>query len=119
MSISKMSLKAQIVETATNTATDWFGTNLLPNEAQQSGELLKWVFQIHVNTTTVVNLHIDIDGYEIIWAFNQGSALVEDSIYVEEVCILNGVTGVNMRHATTNQDVSVFIGEIRDFNSVN
>jgi hypothetical protein len=118
MALSKMGNKAQLIETSKAITTDWFTTDLVVNEAQQSGEVYKWVFQIHVNTDTVVNLLYTIGGTLIPWAFNNGSAIVADSIYVEEVMIPSNVDTINIQHATTTQNVSVIVGEIREFDSV-
>ena len=99
--------------------TDWFATNLVPNAAMQTGELYKWVFCVSVNTATVVSVLVDTPGEVTIYKFNAGTALVADTLYTMEILISNTVTGVNVQHATTTQDVNCVVGEIREFDSVN
>lgn len=119
MAIGKMRLIGELNEVNKAITTDWFTTNLTPNVAQQPGELLKWVIQVSVNSTTVVNVLVDTPGEVTTYAFNAGTALVADTLYVMEVMITDTVTGVNLQHAATTQDVNCVVGEIREFDSMN
>lgn len=118
MSISTVALKGEIVETATNTATNWFTVNLVPNVAQQPGEMIKFIVQVHVNTTTVVNVLMDIGATEVVLGLNGAVAIVADSLHTESFMIPNTCTGINFQHATTNQDISIWVGETREFANV-
>ena len=119
MAISKMRRIGELNEVTKATATDWFAANLVPNIAQQSGELFKWVFQITVETTTVVTVLVDTAAGATVVAFNAGTACVADTLYTMEIMISNSVTGVNIQHATgATNDINCLVGEIRDFDSV-
>lgn len=118
MSISSVARKSELNEVSKAINTDWFAANLVPNVAQLPGELVKWIFQVTVNTATVVSVLVDTAGEVTIYKFNAGTALVADTAYTLELMISNSVTGVNVQHATATQDVNCLVGETRDFNSV-
>ena len=119
MALSKMRNIGELNEVNKAINTDWFAANLVPNVAMQTGELYKWVFCVSVNTATVVSVLVDTPGEVTIYKMNAGTALVADVLYTMEIIMSNTVTGVNVQHATTTQDVNCVIGEIREFDSVN
>ena len=118
MAISSVANKAELVEVNKAVATDWFSANLVPNAAQQPGEMIKFMLQVHVNTTTVVNIHMDFGATEVIVGMNGGTAIPADVLYQQEIMIPNSCTGFNIRHVTATQDVSVWVGETRTFDSI-
>ena len=119
MALSKMRNVGELNEVNKAVATNWFAANITPNAAMQTGELYKWVLCVSVNTATVVSVLVDTSAGETIYKFNAGTALVADTLYTMEILISNAVTGVNVQHTTTTQDINCVVGEIREFDSVN
>jgi hypothetical protein len=118
MALSKMRNIGELNEVSKTITTDWFTTNLVPNASMQNGELYKWVFSVSVNTATVVSVLVDTAAGTTVYKFNAGTALVADTLYTMEILISKAVTGVNVQHATTTQNVNCVVGEIREFDSV-
>jgi len=118
MAIGKTRLIGELNEVSKATGTDWFASNLTPNAAQESGEVMKWMFAISVNTATVVSVLVDTPGEVTTYKFNAGTACVADVLYTMELPITNTVTGVNIQHATTEQDVNCVVCELREWDSL-
>ena len=118
MAISKVRKIGELVEVNKATATDWFAADLVPNVAQEAGELVKWIFQVSVNTATKVTIAVTTAAGTTNYVMNNDTALPVDTLVTQEIMIQNNVTGVNVTHATTTQNINCLVGEIRDFNSV-
>jgi hypothetical protein len=117
--LSNVTVVGELNEVNKAIATNWFAANLAPNVAQKGNELEKWIIQVSVNTATVVSVLVDTPSEETIYKFNAGTALVADTLYTMEIMISNTVTGVNVQHATTTQDVNCLIGRAQHFASIN
>jgi hypothetical protein len=118
MAISKVRLIGELNEVNKAINTDWFASNLTPNVQQEGSEVLKWMFSISVNTATVVTVLVDTPGEVTSYKFNAGTACVADTLYTMEIPITNTVTGVNIQHATTTQDVNCVAMELREWDSL-
>ena len=119
MAISKARNIGELTGVARNTATNWFSSDLVPNVAQETGEIIKWMFQFHVLTATTVAIYVTISGTTNAYLVNGAAALVANTLYTAELLIPNNCTGVNIQHQTTNQNISCIVSEIREFDSIN
>jgi len=86
--------------------TDYFGSNLEPNNAPANHRLY-----ILLATTSVVNLLVD-DGTnsDISMSLNNGNALTAGVLYAFDVIIPAGYS-YNVQHATGTQNVSCWVVE--------
>ena len=92
--------------------TDWFATAIGPSPVYHKMWMYKHTLQIHVSTTTVINLQYTIDGITQTYDLNSGVAQPGGSVHIYDILVPADST-YNVQHKTSTQDISCIVSETK------
>ena len=108
-------LVAQLINTSTLVDTDWFSVDISVGDNNYNNYVYKQTLQIHVSTTTVLNLQYTLGGSTVTYDLNSGFAQPGGAVHQYDILLPPGST-YNVQHKTGTQNVSCVIAETNTAN---